>query len=84
MEVTVGGGQTVSEYSTYVVTQNGTFYTTKSLQPTTVDVPTTYVTSGIPSTSTASSSQVVAAGANAQQGPAVAFLAGVFGLLALV
>lgn len=82
VEVTVGGGQTVSEYSTYVVTQNDTFYTTKSLQPTTVAIPTTKTTTSSPSSST--SSAVVTAGAISQQGPAMAFVAGLFGLMALV
>lgn len=84
MEVTVGGGQTVSEYSTQVVTQNGTLYTTKSLQPTTVAVPTTKTTSGSTSSSTTSSAPVVTAGATSQQGPAIVFVAGLLGLLALV
>lgn len=83
VEVTVGGGQTVSEYSTYVVTHNGTLYTTKSLPPTTIVVPTTSTTSGIPASSTSSTSPVVTAGASSQQGPAIAFLAGLFGLMAL-
>lgn len=60
---------------------NGTaFYTTTSLQPTTVPVPTTQTTTG---GSSATSPATVTAGADSQNRPAVAFLAGVFGLLAL-
>lgn len=81
--MTVKGGQTVSEYSTYVLTHNGTFYTTKSLPPATVTLPTSYTATPLPS-STSSTSPVVTAGATSEKGPALAFLAGVFGLMALV
>lgn len=84
MEVTIGGGSTVSQYSTFVVTHNGTFYTTKSLPPTTVPVPTTYTASEGPSSTSSASPTTVTAGATTQQGPALAFLAGLFGLMALV
>lgn len=83
VEVTVGSGQTVSQYTTYVVTQNGTVYTTKSLSPTTVPVPTTLTTTGTPSTVTSSPPSQVTAGANSQNRPAVALVAGIFGLMAL-
>lgn len=78
VEVTVGQASTVSEYSTYVVTQSGTLYTTKSLVPVTTFIPTTETTTG------ATSPTIVTAGGNAKNGPAVALLAGVFGLVALV
>lgn len=83
VEVTVGSGQTVSQYTTYVVTHNGTIFTTKSLQPTTVAVPTTRTTTGSGSTITSSAPTQVTAGANSQNRPAAAFLAGLFGLVAL-
>lgn len=79
VEITVGEGSTVSEYSTYVVTQGGTVYTTKSLVPVTTVIPETTTTESAPS-----STLPVTAGGNAKNGPAVALLAGIFGLVALV
>lgn len=81
----MGSSETVSAYTTYVVTAHGsTFYTTKSLQPTTVPVATTRTTSlGGTTITTSATTGVVTAGANPQNRPAAAFLAGVFGLLAL-
>lgn len=85
VEVTVGSSQTVSAYTTYVVTQNGTtFYTTKSLQPTTVPIATTRTTSlGATTVTSSAPTGVVTAAATSQNRPAAAFLAGIFGLLAL-
>lgn len=86
VEVTVGQGQTISEYSTFVVTQNGTFYTTKSLVPATTVIPTTQTTTAgsVTVTGSGSASPTVTAGANAKNGPAAALLAGILGLVALV
>lgn len=81
VDVTVGGGQTVSEFSTYVVTQNGTFYTTHSLVPVTTVIPTTKTTTA---GSAPASSTAATAGAHAKNGPAAALLAGIMGLVALV
>lgn len=81
IEVTVGEGSTISEYSTYVVTQGGTAYTTKSLVPVTTVIPSTETTTP---GSAPSSSSPVTAGGNAKNGPAAALLAGIIGLVALV
>lgn len=80
VEVTVGQGQTVSQYTTYVVTQNGTFYTTKSLVPVTTVIPATRTTTA----GTTATTAPVVAGANTKSGPAAALLAGIVGLVALV
>lgn len=79
VEVTVGQGQTVSEFTTYMVTHNGTVYTTQSLVPVTTVVGTTESATG-----TASGLSTATAGANAKNGPAAALLAGILGLVALV
>lgn len=79
----------MSHETTVVITKGGTVYTTKSLQPTTVPISKTTIVTAPSTTITevttpvSSTTPAVTAGATTQQSPAIAFLAGLFGLMAL-
>ncbi|KAK4232171.1 hypothetical protein QBC38DRAFT_146980 [Podospora fimiseda] len=85
--------QTVTGYSTVIVSQGNTIYTSEPLPPTTINIPTT-ITAGpeptpsvvVPINGTSSAPPIVTAGANSQQAmaPLAAVVAGVLGAVALL
>lgn len=91
--------QTVTGYSTVVVSYSNIIYTSEPLPPTTINIPTTITAGPQPTysappvvtppsngTATTGAPPIATGGANSQQamGPAVALVAGIIGAVALL